>query len=388
MTNTNQIRPFRIDIAQAELDDLRERLGRTRSPHVVPGTEADWGRGIAPRYLRELVTYWRAKFDWRAQEARLNAYDQFVTEIDGQTIHFFHVRSPEPEAIPLLITHGYPGSVAEFLDVIGPLTDPRSHGGDPADAFHVVIPSLPGFGFSTPLASAGWELARTTEAFAELMHRLGYAKFAAQGGDIGAGVTGRLAANHPERVIATHVNSDQGSLGLVGEQLPIPDGLTEDELAALDVARERWAQQKGYLVLQTTQPNAIAAALTDSPVAQLGWIAEKFQLWTDPARAEGEAVDRDLLLTNVSIYWFTRSGASAAQFLWETAHSGMDWVAPSAVPQGWAVFDTHPLVRRVMNPDGRIEHFTEYAEGGHFAAAEQPDLFVADVRKFFRDYRG
>ncbi|WP_342217258.1 epoxide hydrolase [Nocardia abscessus] len=282
MTNTNQIRPFRIDIAQAELDELRERLGRTRSPHVVPGTEADWGRGIAPRYLRELVTYWREKFDWRAQEARLNAYDQFTTEIDGQTIHFFHVRSPEPEAIPLLITHGYPGSVAEFLDLIGPLTDPRAHGGDPADAFHVVIPSLPGFGFSTPLASAGWELARTTEAFAELMHRLGYAKFAAQGGDIGAGVTGRLAANHPERVIATHVNSDQGTLGLVGEQLPIPDGLTEDELAALEVARERWAQQKGYLVLQTTQPNAIAAALTDSPVAQLGWIAEKFQLWTRP----------------------------------------------------------------------------------------------------------
>ncbi|BDT90752.1 hydrolase [Nocardia sputorum] len=388
MTNTKQIRPFRIDIPQTDLDDLRDRLGRARLPHAVPGTDTDWARGIAPRYLRELTAYWRDEFDWRAQEARMNAHAQFTTEIDGQTIHFFHVRSPEPEAIPLLLTHGYPGSVVEFLDLIGPLTDPLSHGGDPADAFHVVIPSLPGFGFSTPLASTGWELARTTEAFAELMSRLGYEKFVAQGGDIGAGVTGRLAATHPERVIATHVNSDQGTLGLVGEQLPMPDGLADAELAALAAAREKWDQQKGYLTLQTTQPNAVAAALTDSPVAQLGWIAEKFQAWTDPARVEGTAVDRDLLLTNVSIYWFTRSGASAAQFLWETAHSGMAWVAPSGVPQGWAVFNTHPLMRRVMDPDGRIEHFTEYTEGGHFAAAEQPELFVADVRTFFRRYRG
>ncbi|MEU5757773.1 epoxide hydrolase family protein [Nocardia sp. NPDC047648] len=388
MTNTKQIRPFRIDIPQADLDDLRERLARARSPYVVPGTEGDWDRGIAPDYLRELAQYWRDEFDWRAQEARLNAHPQFTTEIDGQTIHFFHVRSPEPNAIPLLITHGYPGSVVEFLESIGPLTDPRAHGGDPADAFHLVIPSLPGFGFSTPLVSTGWELARTTEAFAELMSRLGYEKFVAQGGDIGAGVTGRLAATHPERVIATHVNSDPGTLGLVGEQLPMPDGLTGDELAAIDAEREKWAQQKGYLTLQTTQPNAIAAALTDSPVAQLGWIAEKFQAWTDPARPVGEAVERDLLLTNVSIYWFTRSGASAAQFLWENAHSGMDWVMPSGVPQGWAVFGTHPLMRRVMNPEGHIEHFTEYSEGGHFAAAEQPELFVADVRAFFGKHRG
>ncbi|MFI7670474.1 epoxide hydrolase family protein [Nocardia sp. NPDC049526] len=388
MTNTATIRPFRIDIPQAELDELRARLASARLPHSVPGTESDWGRGIAPDHLRELAEYWRDGFDWRAQEAKLNAYDQFTTEIDGQAMHFFHVRSPEPDAVPLLITHGYPSSVVEFLELIGPLTDPRAHGGDPADAFHVVIPSLPGFGFSTPLASTGWELARTTEAFAELMARLGYEKFVAQGGDIGAGVTGRLAATHPERVVATHVNSDQGSLGLVGEQLPMPDGLTEDELAAIQAAQARWNQQKGYLVLQSTQPNAIAAALTDSPIAQLAWIAEKFQVWTDPTRATGEAVDRDLLLTNVSIYWFTRSGASAAQFLWETAHSGMDWVASSGVPQGWAVFNTDPLMRRVMNPDGYIEHFSEYAEGGHFAALEQPQLLVDDIRTFVRAYRG
>ncbi|PXX59334.1 pimeloyl-ACP methyl ester carboxylesterase [Nocardia tenerifensis] len=387
MTNT-AITPFRIDIPQAELDELRDRLRHARLPHPVPGTENDWGRGIAPAYLAELARYWRDDFDWRAQEARLNAHDQFTTEIDGQTIHFIHVRSAEPDAAPLLITHGYPGSVVEFLDVIGPLTDPVAHGGAATDAFHVVIPSLPGFGFSTPLASTGWELSRTTEAFAELMTRLGYEKFAAQGGDVGAGVTGRLAALYPERVIATHVNSDRGSLGLVGEQLPMPDGLTAEELAAIEEAQERWAQQKGYLVLQSTQPNAIAAALTDSPIAQLAWIAEKFQVWSDPARSTGEAVDRDLLLANISIYWFTRSGASAAQFLWETAHSGMDWVMPSGVPQGWAVFNTSPLMSRVMNPGGHIEHFTEYTEGGHFAALSEPVLFVADVRTFFRDHRG
>ncbi|MFD6161042.1 epoxide hydrolase family protein [Nocardia sp. NPDC060256] len=387
MTNT-AIHPFRIDIPQTELDELRHRLTRTRVPYAVRGTENDWGRGIAPDYLAELAEYWRDGFDWRAQEAKLNAFDQFTTEIDGQTIHFIHVRSAEAGALPLLITHGYPGSVVEFLDLIGPLTDPVAHGGDSADAFHVVIPSLPGFGFSTPLASTGWELARTTEAFAELMTRLGYEKFVAQGGDVGAGVTGRLAAIYPERVIATHVNSDRGSLGLVGEQLPVPDGLTDEELAAIKEAQVRWSGQKGYLVLQTTQPNAIAAALTDSPIAQLAWIAEKFQVWTDQARSAGEAVDRDLLLTNISIYWFTRSGASAAQFLWETAHSGMDWVMPSGVPQGWAVFDTSPLMRRVMNPGGYIEHFTEYAEGGHFAALEQPQLFLEDVRTFFRGHRG
>ncbi|WP_069162567.1 epoxide hydrolase family protein [Nocardia altamirensis] len=387
MTNT-AIHPFRIDIAQGELDELQRRLAQARLPHAVPGTEDDWRRGISPAYLAELAEYWRDRFDWRAQEAKLNAYDQFTTEVDGQTIHFFHVRSAEAGAVPLLITHGYPGSVVEFLDVIGPLTDPVAYGGDPADAFHVVIPSLPGFGFSTPLASTGWELARTTDAFAEVMTRLGYEKFVAQGGDVGAGVTSRLAAVYPERVIATHVNSDQGMLGLVGEQLPMPEGLTEAELAEITAAQEQWAEQKGYLVLQSTQPNAIAAALSDSPIAQLAWIAEKFQTWTDPARPKGEAVDRDLLLTNISIYWFTRSGASAAQFLWETAHSGMAWAAPSGVPQGWAVFNTSPLMRRVMNPGGYLEHFTEYAEGGHFAAVEQPQLFLEDVRTFFRGYRG
>jgi pimeloyl-ACP methyl ester carboxylesterase len=388
MTTSESIRPFRIEIPQAELDDLRRRLANTRRPDPVPGDEPDWSRGIPPSYLRELAEYWQTKYDWRAAEAALNAFPQFVTEIDGQTIHFFHVRSPEPDAVPLLITHGYPGSVVEFQHLLGPLTDPRAYGGDPADAFHVVVPSLPGFGFSTPLSSAGWELGRTTEAFAELMTRLGYERFGAQGGDIGAGVTGRLGAVYADRMIGTHVNSDRGSLGMAGEQFPIPDHLTSDELAVVNEAREAWKSERGYLDLQSHRPETLAAALTDSPVGQLAWIAEKFQTWTNPAASRpDEAVDRDQLLTNVSLYWFTRSGASAARFLYEAAHSDLDWVAPSAVPNGWAVFNTHPVMRRIMDPGHQIAHWSDFSEGGHFAAMEAGELLLTDVRSFFRSLR-
>ena len=386
MTNTD-ITPFRIDIPQTEVDDLLRRLADTRWADPLPGTESDWSRGIAPAYLHELADYWQTTFDWRAQEAKLNEFPQYTTEIDDQTIHFFHVRSPEPNAMPLLITHGYPGSVVEFIDLLGPLSDPRSHGGDPADAFHVVVPSLPGFGFSTPLNSTGWEVARTTTAFAELMTRLGYDRFAAQGGDIGAGVTGRLGATLSDRLIGTHVNSDQGTLGLAGEQFPIPDHLDDADRAVIDAARASWAQEKGYLALQSHRPNSIAPGLTDSPIQQLAWIAEKFQNWTDPAKSPEDAVDRDQLLTNISVYWFTKSGASAAQFLYAAAHSNLDWVAPSGVPTGWAVFNSSPVLRRMMDPDRQIEHFSEYAEGGHFAAMEQPQLLLADVRTFFRKLR-
>ncbi|MEV6277017.1 epoxide hydrolase family protein [Nocardia sp. NPDC051832] len=387
MTNTAQIRPFQIEIPQAEIDELRQRLGATRWPVLPAGTENDWSRGIPGGYLQELAEYWGGAFDWRKQEAALNAFPQFMTEIDGQPMHFFHVRSAEPTAVPLLLVHGYPSSVVEFLDVIGPLTDPRSYGGDAADAFHVVIPSLPGFGFSTPLAEIGWEMKRTTEAFAELMTRLGYERFATQGSDVGSGITGRLAATLPERVIASHVVTDRGMLGLMGEQFPLPGHLSADELALIAVEQAKWAQEKGYLVLQQHRPQSLGPALTDSPVAQLAWIAEKFQNWTDPARSPEDSVDRDRLLATISLYWFTRSGATAAQFLWEVENSGLDWVAPSTVPTGWAVFNTSPVMRSAMNPGGFIEHFTEYAEGGHFAVMEQPGLFVDDVRAFFRKHR-
>ena len=369
--------PFRIEIPQTDLDDLHRRLTEARFADPVPGDEPDWSRGIPTAVVRELAEYWRDGFDWRAQEAALNAFPQFTTEIDGQRIHYLHVRSADPDAVPLLLTHGYPSTFAEFLDVIGPLTEPGP------DAFHVVVPSLPGFGFSTPLSGPGWELARTTDAFAELMTRLGYDRFAAQGGDIGAGVTGRLAALYPDRVLGTHVNSDRGTIALAGEQLPLPENLTADEQSELDAAREAWKAGRGYLDLQSHKPETIAAGLTDSPVGQLAWLAEKFQAWTNP----GGGIDRDRLLTTVSLYWFTRSGATAARFLYEAAHSGHGWLAPSDVPSGWAVFNSSPVVRRIMDPEEKIAHWSEFAEGGHFAAMEAPELLVADIRAFFRKLR-
>jgi epoxide hydrolase len=395
MTTTTAIQPFQIKITDSELEDLHRRLDATRWPDPAPDTRTDFARGVPLPYLTELADYWRHRFDWRAQEARLNEIPQYTTDIDGQRIHYLHVLSPESDALPLLICHGYPSSVVEFLDLIGPLSDPRSHGGDARDAFDLVVPSIPGFGFSTPVRQAGWELGRTTAAFAELMARLGYSRYGAHGGDIGAhggdigaGVAGRLGATEAAHVVGTIVVTDPGSLGLAGEQFPIPDDLTEEELARVEQERTTWREERGYLDLQSHRPETIAAALTDSPVGQLAWIVEKFQTWTNPAsKTPDEAVDRDQLLTNISLYWFTRSGATAARFLCEAAHSNLDWVAPSGVPSGWVVFNTEPIMRRFMDPQNRMAYWSEHAEGGHFAAMEEPALLVDDLRKFFRGLR-
>jgi pimeloyl-ACP methyl ester carboxylesterase len=383
------IHPFRVEIPQADLDDLHDRLARTRWPDELPGV--GWSRGVPLGYLQELAGYWRDGYDWRGQEARLNQLPQFTTEIDGQRIHFLHVRSPEPDALPLIVTHGYPGSVVEFLDLVGPLTDPRAHGGDPADAFHLVVPSLPGYGFSTPVREPGWAMGRTSRAWVELMARLGYDRYGGQGGDIGAGVTGMLANLDPGHVVGVHLNSDP--LAVAAVALPPGDeadkaAVTDAHRASLEWMRRFQADGLGYLELQRTRPQTVAYALTDSPVGQLAWIVEKFKEWTDPAADLPEdAVDRDQLLTNVSVYWFTGTGASAAQFLYETAHA-QDWPGPADVPQGWAVFAANDdLVRRLVDPDGRIEHWSEFDRGGHFAAMEAPDLLVEDVRAFFRKLR-
>ena len=388
MTTATALRPFQIEITDSELDDLHRRLDATRWPAPAPDARTDFARGVPLPYLQELTDYWRHGFNWRAQEARLNEIPQFIAEIDGQQIHYLHVRSPEPGALPLLITHGYPSSVVEFLDLIGPLSDPRSHAGNPEDAFDLVIPSVPGFGFSTPVRQVGWELGRTTAAFADLMARLGYSRYGTHGGDIGAGVSGRLGATDAAHVVGTLVVSDPGSLGLAGEQFPIPDHLTEEERARVEQERTAWRAERGYLDLQSHRPETIAAALTDSPVGQLAWIVEKFQTWTNPAsKTPEEAVDRDQLLTNVSLYWFTRSGASAARFLSEAEHSDLDWIAPSGVPSGWAAFNTEPIMRRFMDPEHQMSYWSEHAEGGHFAAMEEPGLLVDDLRSFFRDLR-
>lgn len=384
--NVTDVRPFRIEVPQAELDDLRDRLARVREPHPIAELKSDWSRGIAPDYIQELTKRWSTSFDWRAQEAELNELDHFTTEIDGQNIHFLHVRSPESDATPLLVVHGFPSSFVEYLDVIGPLSDPRAHGADPADAFHLVIPSLPGFGFSAPLSSPGWDLGRTAKAFGELMTRLGYERFAAQGEDLGYGIIAQLGTLFPDRVVGTHSSSDKIQVGLFAEQFPPLENLSKEEAESIEASKLVWAGQKGYQVLQCSQPNALAAGLTDSPTLQLAWMAEKFATWTGATYK----VDPDWLLTMISIYWFTRTGASAANYYWEMAHSGAGGRGTSDstdFPQGWAIFNTDPLLRKFLDPDNKIAHYKEYSEGGHFPALEVPDLLVDDIRAFFRELR-
>ncbi len=374
------ITPFRIDVPQADLEDLHRRLDTARFPDEIPGF--GWRRGVPLDYLHKLVGYWRHTFDWRAQEARLNQLPQFTTEIDGQRVHFLHVRSPEPDAVPLLLTHGWPGSIVEFLNVIGPLTDPRAHGDQTAPAFHVVVPSIPGFGFSGPTADAGWNTDRVARAWLVLMSRLGYERFGAQGGDTGAIVSPKLGRLAPDRLIGIHLNG----------AYVIPSG-DPAELAGLTAAeQERLAASENsdssYAMVQGTKPQTIAYALTDSPVGQLAWIVEKFQEWTDPARALPEdAVDLDQMLTNVAVYWFTATAGSAARIY---AEDFAGWGAPtekSTVPTGVAVFPADVSVRQLIERENTVTHWSEFDRGGHFAAMEAPDLLVEDVRTFFATLR-
>jgi pimeloyl-ACP methyl ester carboxylesterase len=380
MAHDSKISPYRIDISQGALDDLRDRLGRTRWPDELPGV--GWDLGVPLDYLKGLAEYWATTYDWRGQEAALNEFAQFTTVIDDQNVHFLHVRSPEPEALPLLITHGWPGSIAEFLDIIGPLTDPAAHGGDPADAFHVIAPSIPGFGFSGPTHETGWNTVRVAYAWAELMRRLGYERYGAQGGDTGALVSPELGRIDPEHLAGIHVNN----------LLTFPSGELHD-LSDADQGRlklmQRWQNEMaGYASIQSTRPQTLAYALTDSPAGQLAWIVEKFKEWTDPAaRLPEDAVDRDRLLTDVSIYWLTATAGSSARLYYEGAKSWGQPTEPSAVPTGVAVFPMDITIRSIAESQHNIVHWTEFDRGGHFAAMEAPGLLVADIREFFRPLR-
>jgi epoxide hydrolase len=379
-----EIRPFRIEVPEAALDDLRDRLARTRWPSELPGPA--WSRGVPLGYLRELAEYWRTDYEWREHEARLNELPQFTTTIDGANVHFLHVRSAEPEALPLIMTHGWPGSIVEFLDIIGPLTDPRAHGGDPADAFHLVIPSIPGFGLSGPTSEPGWSAGRVGGAFAELMSRLGYERYGAQGGDEGAIISPDLGRAAPDHVVGVHVNA--ASVGF----MPFPP-LEESELAELndserarvDRIAEYMDDGSGYAQIQSTRPQTLAYGLTDSPVGQLAWIVERFQDWTHAELPE-DAVDRDRMLTNVMLYWLTGTAGSSANSYYEDKHSGA-WPQPSGVPTGVAVFAEDISIRRYAEQSNNIVRWSEFDRGGHFAALETPDLLVADVRDFFRPLR-
>ncbi|WP_151478801.1 epoxide hydrolase family protein [Streptomyces albicerus] len=396
MTNNNtadtktEIRPFRIEIPQADLDDLNERLARVRFPDELPG--AGWDLGVPTGYLAELVDYWRNGYDWREHEAALNEFPQFVTEIDGTQVHFLHVRSPEPDAAPLILTHGWPGSIVEFLGVIGPLSDSRAHGGDAADAFHLVIPSVPGFGFSGPTREAGWNPNRVARAWVELMHRLGYERFAAQGGDMGALITPEIGRVAPESVIGIHVNAANVGFQPMG---PAPEDvvakLTDQERQRLEAIGMFAAVGSGYMAIQLTRPQTVAYGLTDSPAGQLAWIIEKFKEWSNPsAELPEDAVDRDTLLTNVMLYWLTATAGSAARMYYEGgkyAQAGWFPLTRSGVPTAVANFAGDTAIRHWAEEANNVVRWSEFDRGGHFAALEAPDLLTRDVREFFRDLR-
>ncbi|WP_410870100.1 epoxide hydrolase family protein [Nocardia sp. A7] len=384
---SDEIIPFRLEIPQSDLEHLRSRLSDARWPAEQPG--AEWSRGVPVAYLRELAEYWRTAYDWRAAEAELNKFAQFVTEIDGQRIHFLHVRSAEPDATPLILTHGWPGSVVEFLDVIGPLTDPAAHGGDPADAFHVVIPSLPGFGFSGPVIEEGWNPARIGAAWVELMSRLGYESYGAQGGDWGAFVSPEVGRAGGDKVIGVHVNAATFGFipfGPVSEEEKA--SMTAAELIRLDRLAHFTSEGSGYFRIQASRPQTLAYGLHDSPIGQLAWIVEKFKEWTFPAADLPEAaVDRDRLLTNVMFYWLTGTAGSSAALYYEATYTRSRHSTPSTTPTGVAVFAEDVAIRRYAQAGAHIVHWSEFDRGGHFAALEVPDLLVADIRTFFRGLR-
>ncbi len=373
---------FEVHVSDDVLADLHERLVRTRFPDAIAGT--GWDYGMPVDYLRDLVGYWRDSYDWRAQEALLNRFDHFRSTIDGQSVHFIHARSPHDGALPLVITHGWPGSVVEFLDVIPMLTEPEAHGGSPEDAFHVIAPSLPGYGFSEPPRTRGWDVVRIARAFIELMARLGYQRYVAQGGDWGAQVTTRIGVLDPEHCAAVHVNM------AIATAPKEPVALTDEEQADLAAMQAFMGEEAGYANEQGTKPQTLGAALNDSPTGLLAWIVEKFRTWSDCDGDPANAFTHDQLITNVMLYWVTQTAASSARLYWETRHGGT-WSGASyvGVPTGVARYPKEPLrwPRPWIERQYNVAHWAVMPRGGHFAAMEQPALFAEDLRAFFRTVR-
>jgi pimeloyl-ACP methyl ester carboxylesterase len=374
------VTPFRVEFGADAIADLRDRLARTRWPEAE--TVDDWSQGVPRAFLQHLCRYWAEEYDFAAATERLNAFPQFRTTIDGLGIHFLHRRSSHPDALPLVVTHGWPGSVTEFLEVVEPLCEPERHGGRAEDAFHVVCPSLPGYGFSDRPATTGWGLERIADAWAVLMSRLGYRRFGAQGGDWGSAVSTTLAERHADRLVGIHVNMPTVPLP------PLPDDATERERAAIDdyAWHLRWGT--GYSLLQATRPQTLGYGLVDSPVAQCAWIVEKFWAWTDCGGDPLSAFTEDQLLDNVTVYWMTGTGASSGRLYWEGYWAGE--LPPVTVPTGVSVFPREirrPSRRWTETRFGDIRWWNEPAEGGHFAAFERPAIFVDEVRSAFRAMR-
>jgi pimeloyl-ACP methyl ester carboxylesterase len=378
---TDRIQPFRIAATDAELDDLRRRLRAARFPERE--CVDDWSQGIPLAYVQDVCAYWAEKYDWRAREARLNRFPQFTTEIDGVRVHFAHVRSPHADAMPLVISHGWPGSIVEFHKVIEPLTDPTAHGGDARDAFHVVCPSLPGYGFSGKPARSGWNVQRIARAWAQLMPRLGYARYAAQGGDWGAMVTTCIGIQDAEHCLGIHLN-----MPIAPPDPATLNDLTEQEKAAIAGMQHYNDWDSGYSKQQSTRPQTVGYALTDSPIGQAAWILEKFWSWTDCGGHPENVLTRDELLDNVMLYWLPASAASSARLYWESFRNPpMD---PVTVPVGCSIYprEIFRTSRRWAEKRfARLIHFNELEKGGHFAAFEQPETFVREVRECFRKLR-
>lgn len=376
------VRPFTVSIPDAEIDDLKQRLSRTRWPD--PETVGDWSQGVRVENARALVDRWEHGYDWRRPESELNRHPQFLTEIDGLDIHFLHVRSKNPGAMPLILTHGWPGSVLEFLGLIGPLTDPVAYGGDAADSFDVVVPSLPGFGFSQKPRETGWNVSRVASAWAELMRRLGYTKWVAQGGDWGAVVTTALGAMRPEGLAGIHLNTQYAF------PAHIPEALSPEERHAVATAALYAGELGGSNHLQRTKPQTVGFALADSPAGQAAWIYEKFQSKSDNSGLAEDALRMDDMLDVISLYWFTNSAASSGRIYWENASATL--AGPRlTLPVGVTVFPKDiPLPPRSWIEDtySNLIHYGEAEKGGHFAAMEQPAFLTTEIRTTFRTLRG
>ena len=383
---------FEIAVADEVIEDLKERLRRTRWPEAE--TVDDWSQGIPLVYVQEVCDYWLNEYDWRARERALNRFDQFVARVSDMDVHFIHARSPEAGAVPLVITHGWPGSVVEFLKVIGPLTDPVAHGGSASDAFDVVCPSLPGFGFSGKPTRTGWGVDRIADCWAELMAGLGYDRYGAQGGDWGSAVTTAIGARHPEHCLGIHLNM------VVRTHMALPDlrtvdpAWTPEEQEAVERLKYFVDWGTAYNRQHSTRPQTLGYGLTDSPAGQAAWILEKFREWTDCDGHPENALSRDELLDNVMLYWLNANATSSARLYWETfrpiSRESAAKPAPVTVPTGVAKFPEEivPPVRSWCEPFfDDIRHWSEMPRGGHFAAFEQPELFVDDVRAFFRELR-
>ena len=377
--------PFRVEVPEADLVDLRERLRRTRWPEAE--TVDDWSQGVPLAYLQDLCRHWAEAYDWRIAEARLNRLDHYRTTIDDLPIHFVHVRSPHPEALPLVLTHGWPGSILEFESVVGPLTDPTAYGGAAQDAFHLVLPSLPGFGFSGKPTAPGWGIARIADAWVELMTRLDYPRFGASGGDWGSSVSTCLGQQHPDRVVGLHLTPP----------LAAPDpatfsDLTRAEHASLEALRRAGQAEDGYSAEQSTKPQTIGYSLVDSPAGLAAWIVEKFRSWTDNDGRPDRALDRNRMLDDITLYWLTGTGASAARLYWESIREVQEIFTSGtgdsvAVPTGGSIFaheNPRPSRRWAARRFTDLRYWNELDRGGHFAAWEQPELFVGEVRAFFR----